>query len=936
MSDTGDRTKDLFFELLDLDPDERTRYLDRASAGDAELRARVERLIAAHDDAGAFMSEPTSPDAGVFRAATPGPAPEAHTPEKPGDVIGNYTLSRLIGEGGFGSVYLAEQTRPVSRRVALKLVKLGMDTRQVVARFEAERQALAMMSHPHIARVFDAGMTGAGRPYFVMEYVDGEPITQFCDRKQFTVTERLELFREVCMAVQHAHQRGIIHRDIKPSNVLITVVDGKAQPKVIDFGIAKCMGRGLTEQTLITEDRQMIGTPEFMSPEQATLSASDVDTRTDVYGLGVLLYVLLCGAGPYDEGRLRSASFSELERIIREEQPPRPSQRIEQLADQREAFARARGVEPERLARAVRGEPDWIVLRAIEKDRARRYPTAYAFASDIERSLQNEPIEAGPPSRVYRARKFIRRHSVGVGVVALVAVLLIAGVAGTSWGLVRSMRANEQTNRLLVAAQNERENATEAQREAERRSTELRVLADFAQSILTGVDPAIAQGRDTELLMEVLRSAGDRAELELADSPEIHARIRNTIGHTFVQIGKYPEAAVEFQRALDVATDAFGPTHVDAMDARQNLLVARFQTGDLEGVSEMAGPLMADQQEVFGERHQESLRTERVVARVKMSEGDWEAAREIFERQLPILREELGPRDPDTLSAMNSLGVVYDNMGMRDEAIEIYEEVSAWQQELRGEKHPLTLATLNNLADVMMDDGRFEEALPILQRTYETKVEILGPEHPSTIIGGNNLASAYGQVGRTQEKIDLLLEIEAAAVRGLGEQDMRTLILRNNIAMEYAKSGDLARAEPMQERVVAGFEGLFGPDHPNTLRAGASLVGMRIDLGHYEEAYERITPLLPRADEVFGADSATAQAFQIHYARALIGLERYEEAEPILDRALELLEEDHGGQPARIDRAMRALAELYGATGRADEQRAMQARLDERGSDPPA
>jgi WD40 repeat protein/serine/threonine protein kinase len=422
-------------------PDRWPVYLDAACGGDAALRRRVEALLQAHLEA-----------ASVVRP--PGQAPETNhpTPEGAGTVVGPYKLLQQIGEGGMGAVFMAEQTHPVQRRVALKLIKAGMDSGQVVARFEAERQALALMDHPNIARVFDAGATGSGRPYFVMELVKGVPITRYCDEHRLSPWQRLELFVPVCQAVQHAHQKGVIHRDLKPSNVLVALYDGKPVPKIIDFGVAKATGRRLTERTLFTEFGAVVGTLEYMSPEQAELNQLDIDTRSDVYSLGVLLYELLTGTTPLEPRRVREAAFLEVLRIIREEEPPRPSTRLS-TTDELPAIAANRGLEPRKLSGAVRGELDWIVMKALDKDRNRRYDSANGLALDVERYLKDEPVQACPPSAAYRLRKALWRHKGPALAAALVFATLVAGVVGTSTGLFRALGAEELANERLGEVQ---------------------------------------------------------------------------------------------------------------------------------------------------------------------------------------------------------------------------------------------------------------------------------------------------------------------------------------------------------------------------------------------------------------------------------------------------------------------------------------------------
>src|SRR5688500_10456871 len=410
-------------------------------------------------------------------------APSADPPaERVGATVGRYKLLERLGEGGFGVVFMAEQLTPVRRRVALKLIKPGLDTRQVIARFEAERQALALMDHENIAKVLDAGATDAGRPYFVMELVRGVPITEYCDRNRLPPRERLELFVQVCRAVHQAHTKGIIHRDIKPTNVLVTLHEGTAVPKVIDFGVAKATGQQLTDKTLFTNFQQMVGTPLYMSPEQAEMTGNDVDTRSDVYSLGVLLYELLTGTTPLDKDRLKQAAFDEVRRIIREEDPPRPSTRLSTMGEHAQrSISEQRRSDPRRLSQLFRGELDWIVMKALEKDRKCRYEAANSFAQDIQRYLADEPVQACPPSTLYRAKKFVRRHKGPVLAAAIVAMALLMGMAGTTWGLVRADEARQAATARAEGERNARQDAEEARRAEAARAEGERLAKQEAQ-----------------------------------------------------------------------------------------------------------------------------------------------------------------------------------------------------------------------------------------------------------------------------------------------------------------------------------------------------------------------------------------------------------------------------------------------------------------------
>jgi hypothetical protein len=511
-----ERIKAIFVEAVEKTGAERDAFVHQACADDAELLAEVEAFLSASERAGNFLESPTADTSGD-------PAAAGHSSgERVGSIIGQCKLLELIGEGGFGSVFMAEQEGPFRRKVALKIIKLGMDSKQVIARFEAERQALAMMDHPNIAKVFEAGATETGRPYIVMELVRGVPITQYCDSQKLTTEQRAQLFIQVCQAVQHAHQKGVIHRDIKPNNVLVTMRDDKPVPKIIDFGIAKATtGQRLTDKTLFTEFRQFVGTPAYMSPEQAQMNELDVDTRSDIYSLGVLFYELLTGTTPFDPKELRSAAYEEIRRIIREEEPPTPSARISSLSATLPTIAGNRRVDPSKLVHGIRGELDWIVMKAMEKDRTRRYETANALALDIRRHLNNEPILARPTSAAYRFRKWVARNKLVFGAVGAVALALITGICISTLEAVRANRAREMAQAALADARAQRDEAVKQRQIAA-------AVNNFLADMISKADP-----RTARLNVTVAQAIDSAVKLldagAMKDQPLVEASLRLTI-----------------------------------------------------------------------------------------------------------------------------------------------------------------------------------------------------------------------------------------------------------------------------------------------------------------------------------------------------------------------------------------------------------------------
>jgi serine/threonine protein kinase/Tfp pilus assembly protein PilF len=660
--------------------------------------------------------------------------------------IPNYRVLQKVGEGGMGEVYEAEQEKPIRRKVALKVIKLGMDTKEVVARFESERQALALMDHACIARVFEAGVTERGHPFFAMEYVQGVPITEFCDRHRLSTRARLELFRQVCDGVQHAHQKGIIHRDIKPSNVLVTVQGDKPIPKIIDFGLAKATAQRLTERTLFTQHGQFIGTPEYMSPEQADLTGLDVDTRTDVYSLGLLLYELLAGALPFDSKELREGGLVVIRRKIREEQPARPSTCVTRLKDQSSTVAEKRGTDPAALSRQLRGDLDWIVMKALEKDRTRRYASASDFAADIERHLVNQPVQAGPPSTVYRFRKFVARHKVGVAAGALVLAALILGITGTTIGLFRAVRA---------------------QRLAHEEAEASRQVSDFLEGLFAVSDPGEARGNSITA-REILDSGGEKIARELEDQPLVQARLMTTMGRVYRRLGLYDDARPLLENALKTRRRELGENALDVARSELELGWLMGEIGDYEVALPLFEHALYVQETVLDFEHPDVARTMSSMADVHNRTRRFDEARELHERALAIRENTLGPDHPDVANSLNLLGNVHVATGDYESAIPLYERALAIREKALGEDHPRVAVVLGNLANAYWSIGDFDAARPLNVRALAIQEKVLGPDHPALANALNNMAnllSASGDYAEAQKVHERALEIRGSYLR---------------------------------------------------------------------------------------------------------------------------------------------------------------------------
>ena len=797
-----DQIKAIFVQAVEKSGPEREAFLHQTCGNDAELLTEVQAFLAAANNAGGFLSSSSA----VLPSGALG-APNKLF-EGPGSIIGQYKLLELLGEGGFGSVFMAEQELPVRRKVALKIIKLGMDTRQVIARFEAERQALAMMDHPNIAKVLEAGATETGRPYFVMELVRGVRITEYCDDQKLTPHQRIELFIQVCNAVQHAHQKGIIHRDLKPSNILVTMHDDRAVPKVIDFGIAKATNQRLTEKTLFTDYHQFIGTPAYMSPEQAQMSELDVDTRSDIYSLGVLLYELLTGTTPFDAKQLLSQPYSDIQRIIREVEPPRPSTRLSALAEKTlSMMADQRHCDPRHLSRMLHGDLDWIVMKCLEKDRTRRYETAYGLAQDINRHLNNEPISARPPSTAYRLGKLIRRNKLIWFAGASIAVAGIVGSGVSIWMLFQERQAHLQALAAEKLQSQLRVEAEANEQKMKEEAAKSRHISKFLKDMLTGLTPSIAQGRDTTLLREFLDKTSQRIGTELKDQPDVEADLRLTMGTVYQELGSLRQAEEMFRQTLllrqhfEGNQDDRAGTYEDLADvlraeakysdaevaSRQALaLDVSLHGNDSLSVARVLATLAISvgEQDRYPEAEamdRESLRIEQKVLGIDdpsdamtlnslgqtlKDEDKLVEAEQVHRQALTIQRKVLGPQDPEVAVTLDNLGGVYKSEGKLPDADEMFREGLAIRRKLPADKQPDVAMSLDNLGQLLRDEGKFAESETLFTEAFTIRRRILGDDHSYTGGSLGNLISVLIAEGKINAAEQLFARIMVPRVDG--------------------------------------------------------------------------------------------------------------------------------------------------------------------------
>jgi len=809
-----------------------------------------------------------------------------------GVVIGPYHLLQRIGEGGMGEVWLADQKQPVRRRVAIKLIKAGMDTREVVARFESERQALALMDHPAIAKVFDAGSTPQGAPYFAMEYIAGVPITDYCDHHKLSTHERLELFMRVCEGVQHAHQKAIIHRDLKPSNILVTEVDGHPAPKIIDFGVAKALTHSLTADTMFTRVGALVGTPEYMSPEQALSSGEDIDTRTDVYSLGVVFYELLAGTPPLE---LRKVAFEEFLRKLREDDAPKPSAiiRAQDPATSTE-IGRKRQTEPVVLAKQLRGDLDSIALKALEKDRSRRYGSPSDFASDVKRYLNNEAVLAVPPSVAYRARKFARRYRVALATACAFALVLIVAAAIS---IRQSIRANKEA---AVA----------------------HAVSDFLQNdMLAQASAANQSGATTkpDVHLEV-RTALDRAAQRIAGKfdrePEVDAAIRDTIGKTYTSLGIYPEARKQLEAALGLRRKVLGAENPQTLRTASELAWLGLLQGKYPEAEALGSRTLELQRRVVGPEHSDTLFSMNTLAGVYRFQGKYAQAEALNRQVLEIRRRVLGPENPETLFSVSNLAGTLNSQRKYAQAETLFSQTLDLDRRVLGPENPHTLTTMNSLALTLVSQGKYEEAEALYRQVLELQRRVVGPEHPDTL----STMADLGEIAAMQGKYAQAETFYSQALQGdsqvLGPEHPTTVRYMADLGFVYMSQGKYAQAEPLVGKALEIERRVSGPAHPDTIAPMDSLAELYRAEGKYPQAETLYNQTLELERSVFGPKDPNTLTSTGGLALTYYLQGKYAQAEGLYTQTL--AERKHGLGPDNPDTLdnMADLALTYQAQGR--------------------
>ncbi len=942
--------EDLYHAALEQDSARLLSFLDQACQGDEELLREVRSLL------------------GQDNVVSPIDRPVLHAQRLDerlgaGATVGSYRILRLVGEGGMGAVYEAEQQQP-RRVVALKVIKPGLATSQLLRRFEQEAQSLGRLQHPGIAQIHEAGAADTGfgpQPYFAMEFIHGQGLQDYVRAHRLDTRQRLAIMAKICDAVHHAHQRGLIHRDLKPGNIL---VDDTGQPKIVDFGVARVTDSD-ARATRHTDLGQLVGTLAYMSPEQTLGDPLEVDTRSDVYAMGMILYELLAGAPPYQISR----NLPEAVRTIREQDPLALSS----------------------INKMYRGDIETIVAKALEKDKARRYESAAALAADIRRHLQDEPITARPPSASYQLKKFARRHKAFVVGVIAVCVVLLAGVAASTWQAVRATAAEQTANRERDRAAAEQQKATEerdravkadAQAREERNlavtekqradaeSAIAKAVNEFLQKDLLAQASANAQAGpntppDPDLKVRTaLDRASDRIGGKFETLPLVEASIRQTIGDTYLKLGLYPDAQREIERAVDLRRRVAGEEAPDTMNSMNSLAESYLRQGKLEQAESLYSKIVAGERRVLGDEHRDTLASMADLAVLYRQQGKYAQAEALLIKTLKLQQRSLGEEHSDTLSMMNNLAVLYGRQGKNAQAEPLYERILDIRRRRQGEQHPLTLGVMNNLGVAYMSQGKYAQAEPLLEKVLEVRRRVVGEEHPDTLASGISLAFLYKNQGKYAQAEPLLVQVIEVQRRVLGEEHPDTLTAMGNLAVVYRLERKYAEAEPLVVRALAGSRRVLGEEHPDTLVTMSNLAELYGDQGRSDEAEVLYARALEVRRRVLGAqhpstlsvmsnlgvayfnqgkfaqaelsfrtalnayEKTKSDSWQRYNCQSLLGatLERegkYSEAEPLLLSGYRGMVERRATMPAQnqilVDNAAESISRLYQDWGKAEK-----------------
>jgi serine/threonine protein kinase len=771
-------------------------------------------------------------------------------------VADRFKIRERLGAGGMGQVYVADQLEPVKRRVALKVIKAGMDSAQILARFAQERQTLALMTHPNIARIYDGGLTRLGRPYFVMELVEGLPLTKYCDNARLDVRERLALFIPICQAVQHAHQKGIVHRDLKPSNILVGLDDGKPVPKIIDFGVAKALNRGVGEESIYTSRDALVGTLEYMAPEQARLTDLDIDTRADIYSLGVVLYELLCGSLPFSRRDQLKGGLDEIIRIIREVEPRKPSTRLTEGRNSGWVAAH-RQLDLPRLQSVLKGDLDWVVMKCLEKERDRRYASAAGLAADLQRYLHKEPVLAAPPSARYRLKKFIQRHWGEVALAAAALVVLLAAMTAATVGWLRAQEAEklarheaERARQAEKAARDEAGRALRAERLARDEAAVHQALTAFIQQdLFDAVDPGERAKLGLPLDSAVqLRTLVDRAAERLdqgrfGEQPLLEAALRYTLAKAYMSIGLFEPALKHAERSATLRLEKLGEQHQLYVEALVLIGSIHHDDGKVDQAQSTLQRALALRQSAKGGLGPEVVDIRFLLASVLRAKGQYAEA-ETMLREVALARERILGRDNErTLETRRVLGDVLLKQGRLDEAEALLTSTLKACRSALGKDHPCTLATLNTLGGVYFSTARVELAMPLYRELVESGELVYGSDHPMVAVFKNNLATCYSRQGDYERALPILQAIEPIFAR-IGKDHFLTLTMNRNLARAYAKTGETNKALRVYEEIVPRYVELFTKEHPESWKVQFEMAEACAESNQPGRAVELLEPLL--------------------------------------------------------------------------------------------